>query len=228
MRVCEERVAIVGVGGTGSYVLDFVAKTWVKDIHLYDGDEFFQHNAFRSPGALSPDELVEAGAKVVLHAERYGRMRRGIESYAVHLDGTNVARLSEYNTVFLCVDGGAVKAMVLETCMAAGVLVIDCGMGVRRLGVARTLNGTIRVTTCLPEEHDHAAKLGIALPGGDDDPEDEYARNAQMPELNALNAALAVIKWKKIRGIYNDGGRELHSVYELRSNKLFNRFESKA
>ena len=42
------RIVIVGLGGTGSYVLDFVAKTPVKEIHLFDGDTFLQHNAFRS------------------------------------------------------------------------------------------------------------------------------------------------------------------------------------
>jgi len=35
------KVAIIGAGGTGSYVLDFVAKTPVKEIHLFDGDVFF-------------------------------------------------------------------------------------------------------------------------------------------------------------------------------------------
>jgi hypothetical protein len=47
----NHRIAIVGLGGTGSYVLDFVAKTPVKEIRLYDGDRFSQHNAFRAPGA---------------------------------------------------------------------------------------------------------------------------------------------------------------------------------
>lgn len=44
----HERVAIVGVGGTGSYILDMVAKTWVREIHLFDSDRFLQYNAFRS------------------------------------------------------------------------------------------------------------------------------------------------------------------------------------
>ena len=47
----------MGLGGTGSYVLDLVAKTPVWEIHLFDGDAFLQHNAFRSPGAPSLDEL---------------------------------------------------------------------------------------------------------------------------------------------------------------------------
>jgi hypothetical protein len=40
------RIAIVGVGGSGSYILDQVAKTWVDRIDLFDGDVFENHNAF--------------------------------------------------------------------------------------------------------------------------------------------------------------------------------------
>lgn len=54
----KKKIAIVGIGGTGSYVLDFVAKTPVAEIHLFDGDCFGNHNAFRSPGAPTIDELL--------------------------------------------------------------------------------------------------------------------------------------------------------------------------
>ena len=51
------RVAIVGLGGTGSYLLDLLAKTPAASIDLFDGDVFMQHNAFRAPGAPSLAEL---------------------------------------------------------------------------------------------------------------------------------------------------------------------------
>ncbi len=44
----------------------------------------------------------------------------------------------------------------------------------------------------------------------------------QVAELNAFNAALAVIKWKKIRGFYRDLERELHSTYTTDGNLLLN------
>ncbi len=47
-----QRIAIIGLGGTGSYLLDQIAKTPVQEIHLYDGDVMLQHNAFRAPGAV--------------------------------------------------------------------------------------------------------------------------------------------------------------------------------
>jgi len=52
-----QRIGIVGLGGTGSYVLDLVAKTPVDEILLFDNDDFLQHNAFRSPGAASIEIL---------------------------------------------------------------------------------------------------------------------------------------------------------------------------
>ena len=50
-KLKQDRIAIVGLGGTGSYILDLTAKTPVGEIHLFDGDKFHNPNAFRSPGA---------------------------------------------------------------------------------------------------------------------------------------------------------------------------------
>src|ERR1700735_503349 len=61
--VAVKKVAIVGVGGTGSYVLDLVAKTPVREIHLFDGDAFLQHNAFRAPGAPTLEALQKKPLK---------------------------------------------------------------------------------------------------------------------------------------------------------------------
>ena len=225
MKLQDEKIAIVGVGGTGSFVLDFVAKTWVREIHLFDGDEFLQHNAFRAPGAYAREELAEAPNKAVFHGEKYSRMHRGITVHPVQVDDTNVHQLGNCDTVFLCIDGGSVKGMILEHCVSKRVLVIDCGMGVKRTRESRLLVGTVRVTTCLQDQNNHAKDsidLSGAKGGGD-----EYERNAQMAELNALNAALAVIKWKKLRGIYSDFGRELHCLYAIDGNRLINRYEAK-
>ena len=224
-RLVDERVAIVGVGGTGSFVLDFVSKTWVREIHLFDNDEFMQHNAFRAPGPFSIDDLRGLTAtKAEFHGARYAKMHRGISAFSKHIDQTNVGQLGSYDTVFLCIDGGPVKQAVLSTCMAEGVLMIDCGMGVMRSSEGGSLIATIRTTTCTPDHHFHARRCidlaGVDAPG-------EYEWNAQMAELNALNAALAVIKWKKIRGIYRDFARELDCAYVLDGNRLINRFEVK-
>ena len=57
-----------------------------------------------------------------------------------------------------------------------------------------------------------------------DHAEGEYERNAQLAELNALNAALAVIKWKKVRDFYSDLEQELNCEYVIDGNRLMNSF----
>jgi hypothetical protein len=97
-------IAILGLGGTGSYVLDLAAKTTVRRIHLYDGDWFYQHNAFRSPGAPSLDELAAKQPKVTYFKNLYSKMHRGIVEHPVHLDAGNVEELRGMDFVFVCLD----------------------------------------------------------------------------------------------------------------------------
>ena len=50
----------------------------------------------------------------------------------------------------------------------------------------------------------------------------EYDRNIQVADLNALNAALAVIKWKKLAGFYRDMKAEHHSQFTIDGSLLIN------
>ena len=84
-KLRRERVGIVGLGGTGSYVFDLVAKTPAEEIHPIDGDRFQTHCAFRAPGAASLDDLNREPYKVDYYAELYGRMRRGIKPHPVFI-----------------------------------------------------------------------------------------------------------------------------------------------
>ncbi len=69
-------IAIIGIGGTGAYVLDFMVKTPVREIRLFDLDSFYVHNAFRSPGRLDETELGKLKTEVY-HA-RYDNFRTGL------------------------------------------------------------------------------------------------------------------------------------------------------
>lgn len=218
-RLEGEIVAIIGLGGTGAYVLDYVAKTWVKEIHLYDDDCFLQHNSFRAPGAVAAEELEGGPTKSVFHCERYSRMRHGIVAHPIKIVEENVKELEGYDTVFLCIDGHAIKKEILRVCEDAESVCIDTGMGIYREG--DRLGGILRTTTSEPGNRDHVAeKNRIDMAGGD---AGEYERNIQLAELNALNAALAVIKWKKIRGVFQDLVHEGDSGYVLDGNKIINR-----
>lgn len=108
-KIALRRIAIIGLGGTGSYVLDLVAKTPVLEIHLFDGDLFLQHNAFRSPGAPSIEQLREKQPKATYFKNLYSPMRRGIIEHPVYIDASNLDELRDMDFVFLCLDSGAAK-----------------------------------------------------------------------------------------------------------------------
>ena len=112
-RFATHRVAIIGTGGTGSYVLDFVAKTPVREILLFDGDEFLTHNAFRAPGAPSIEDLRDAPRKVDYLKSIYSRMHRGI-SVRPALDASNLDLLQGVTFAFICIDPGEAKRLVVE------------------------------------------------------------------------------------------------------------------
>jgi len=214
-----KKLSIVGVGGTGSYVLDLTAKTPVKEIHLFDGDRFQQHNAFRSPGSASADELRVLPYKVDYFERIYSKMHRGIVPHAYHLDASNVAQLREMEFVFLCIDKGEAKKLIVGKLEEWGTSFIDVGMGVELTDDA--LGGVLRVTTSTVQKREHV-KEKHRIPFTDGDGNNEYSRNIQIADLNALNAALAVIKWKKLFGFYRDLDREHFTTYTIDGNQLLN------
>lgn len=216
-RLEQGAVGIVGLGGTGSYVLDLVAKTPVKHIHLFDGDHFLQHNAFRSPGAASCDELRAKPRKVDYLAAEYSKMHRGIVPHPYFVEQSNIEALRGMEFVFLCLDRGLAKKEIVQALLGWGVPFIDVGLGVE-LG-DDNLGGILTVTTVTSEKSDHIERR-IRL--SEADPDADYSRNIQIADLNALNAAMAVIKWKKLRGFYRDQGREHFSAYTIGTGVLTN------
>ena len=213
------RVAIIGLGGTGSYVLDLLTKTPIGEIHLYDGDRFLQHNAFRAPGAPSVDVLAEAPNKAVYFQSIYKNMRRGIVAHDVHVTPGNVNELRDMDFVFLCLDSGVARKLIVEHLESFGVSFIDVGMGVYETNGA--LGGLIRVTASTPARRRHVYDRH-RIPLGDGDNDNEYGQNIQIAELNALNATLAVIRFKKLLGFFADLEGEHNAVYEIDGNNVIN------
>ena len=210
------KIAIVGLGGTGSYVLDLVSKTPVREIHMFDGNDFLQHNAFRSPGAPSLDELVAMPKKAAYLKGIYDKMRNGIFVHEAYIGADNVDALREMSFVFLCMEGTA-KKFIVEKLEEFCLPFIDVGMGVYLSEGA--VGGILRVTTSTPAQRDHLRKR---VSFANDTERNEYATNIQIADLNALNAALAVIKWKKLTGFYQDLDFEHHCTYTIGGNMLRN------
>lgn len=213
-----EVISIIGTGGTGSYIIDLVSKTPVREIRLFDADEFLQHNAFRAPGAPSLEELRSAPLKVDYFKSIYDRMHRNIVANKVSLNGTNLELLNGTTFAFICIDSGEEKKSIIQKLELMNIPFIDVGMGLEL--VNGRLGGILRVTSSTPDkrEHVHSGRISFAGFGQDE----LYASNIQVADLNALNATLAVIKWKKIRGFYSDLENEHHCTYTTDGNMLLN------
>ena len=221
MAVAEKlkgyRIAVVGVGGSGAHILDLVAKTPVAEIHLFDGDRFYQHNAFRAPGAAAADDFIAAPYKVDYYEAIYSRMHSGVVPHPYYMDEERTNELETMDFAFIAIDGGATKRWIVEALDRDGISYIDVGMGLYQ--TEGSIGGVLRITTSTPSKRDHfSSRVSLA----DANVEDEYAGNIQVGDLNALSAALAVIKWKKILGFYTDLEYEHHSAYTIDGNHLCN------
>lgn len=213
------KIVIIGLGGTGAYVLDQVAKTPVGTIDLFDPKVFLQHNAFRAPGAASRADLAKKPFKTDYYRDVYSQMHRGIRSHPVALTDENLHLLDGADFAFLCLDAGRSKASIIAKLEQDGVSFVDVGMGIEL--VDDELVGIVRVTTSTPKMRKHVhAKKRIPLEG--DGQANLYDTNIQTADLNMLNAALAVMKWKKIYRVYMDMEREHFTALTLDGNHLLN------
>jgi hypothetical protein len=190
----------------------------VPEIRLFDEDKFLNHNAFRAPGAASIEELREAPKKVNCFKAMYARMHRGIKAHAVKLKAENVHLLNGVTFAFIAMDDGPDKLAVIEKLEAIGASFIDVGMGLTLEDLS--LGGILRVTLSTPTHRDVVRKL-VSFASKEAD--GIYETNVQVADLNSLNADLAVIRWKRLRGYYRDLENELSCSYTTDGNLLVNR-----
>ena len=203
-RIRDQRTAIIGMGGTGAYVLDLMAKTPVAEIHLLDSDYVDWHNFMRAPGAPTTEE-IESRRKGRLHKvnyyhSKYASLREGIYPHAVRVDSSSM--FAEFLSVhpvdyaFVCIDqlmdsDSPRQDIVYSALSEAGVPFIDSGVSITLdncavRGVVTTsayAAGSLAWKDAIPN-----ARVEGNVPG---------YRNVQLQEVNALAASLAVMEWRR-------------------------------
>jgi hypothetical protein len=208
-------IAIIGLGGTGSYVLDYIVKTPVKGVRAFDLDPFHVHNAFRSPGRMTLGELGKPKAEV--YADRYDNFRHGLSLRPKMLDSTSDSDLDGVTFAFVCVDKGSARGEIFKLLINRGIPFIDVGMG-PSLSKEGLIKGMLRTTYYSPETAAVVVASGHAET--QDAPEDLYRANIQIAELNALNAAIAVVRFKQLRGFYADDVLGNNLLFDIRDLKI--------
>lgn len=217
-RVRYQRIAIMGLGGTGAHLLDLMVKTPVPEIHLLDADEFEWHNFMRAPGAPSGAEIEAQRAdplsKVDYYHAKYAPLREGVVAHKLRVDGVEtLTRFLDHHPVdfaFVCIDqrkdcDSPRQDAVYEALSQKNVPFIDSGTSL-------TLNGGRiggSVTTGSYAAGCRSWQVGVPnarvrgdVPG---------YRNVQLPEVNALAASLAVMEWRRRTGQYvSESASHLH------------------
>ena len=217
-RIRDQRIAIIGLGGTGAYVLDLVAKMPVMEIHLLDPDEVDWHNFMRAPGAPTSEEIEsrrkEPVKKVDYYHTKYASLREGIHPHAVQVDSPSMFGkfLSDHpiDYAFVCIDqrseGDSPRQDVVYCALSeAEIPFIDSGVSItvenRAVRSAVTTStydaGSVAWKSAIPN-----ARVEGNVPG---------YRNVQLPEVNALAASLAVMEWRRRTEQYvSESGSFLH------------------
>ncbi|EGR2703828.1 ThiF family adenylyltransferase [Vibrio parahaemolyticus] len=221
-----DKIAIVGLGGTGSYILDQLAKTPVSSILLCDGDILEPHNAFRSPGAIAFEVLEKKPKKVEYYQSLYSQMHKNIEIVDEFITTENVSLLKDCDFVFLSVDSGSARKLLTDYLVEVGIAFIDVGLGIERLeleGGDAVLRGSCRVTLATQEKHDHLSKYLVFT---DDDPDEAlYKSNIQVADMNGMNAMLAVGLWKQYKSFYQGECNNPHNMVYTQTFQTISRSE---
>ena len=215
-KIANQKIAIIGLGGTGAYILDLIAKTEVAEIHLFDGDVFASHNAFRAPGAATIEQLEEKLQKVNYYSRIYSAIRHRVIAHDTYIKPENIEELNGFDFVFICIDRGSARRFIVERLENLEIPFIDVGLGVIRND--NMLSGLVRVSTSTPQTRS-SARRHLDFTDSEEIAND-YATNIQVAELNSINASLAVIRWKRLAGIYHDGSKESYAGFSISANDI--------
>lgn len=141
-------------------------------------------------------------------------MHTGITAHPESLTTDNLYLIEEATFVFLAAADAPERPQIMASLRERGIPFIDVGMSFRE-GEAG-LTGIAKVTAYMPGT-DVALPTRAAAPG-----EDDYSSNIQVADLNALNAILAVIRWKRHLGFHATHEMTSETVYKLYLNEIRN------
>ena len=128
-RIRAARLAVVGVGGVGSWAAEALARSGVASLTLIDLDHVAESNINRQVQAITP---TIGQAKVLALQERIALIHPGCEVHPVEefIDEDNVAALlgaRPLDGVIDCCDQVRAKAAVAAWGQAQGVAVVSVG-----------------------------------------------------------------------------------------------------
>ena len=132
----------------------------------------------------------------------------------------NAGELEDMGFVFICMDSGPDKRALIELMERVGIPFIDTGMGLDEHD--GTIGGIMRVTTSTPAQRQHVWTTSGSASRTRTTRRTNTRATSRWPTSIALNACLAVIRWKKLFGFYRDLEDEHNTLYTVDGNHLLN------
>ena len=225
-RIRDLSVAIVGLGGTGSYIFDLLARTPVKRIVIVDNDEIHLKNLMRCPGGVDRDTMKRVHQdrikKVHYYESTHSDLPVEIIALAEYANGDISERLKELDVGFVFVAMGHSPGYehgrpddVYAGLAMAEIPFIDSGISLRLEG--GRLAGSVRITRCAAGASTWEQDIPkVGLKGAED-----LYHNIQLPEVNSLGAVMAVLEWRRMSGQYQDETRGTRvAKYDIEGNQI--------
>ena len=127
-KINQSHIAIIGIGGVGSWVAESLARSHVGELTLIDLDHISESNINRQIHALT-DTLGQA--KISAMAERIVAINPACKTHLIddHLSIENVSTLIDhrFNYVIDCIDEFRIKAALIYYCKRQKIKVISVG-----------------------------------------------------------------------------------------------------
>ncbi len=188
-----ERVAIVGLGGVGAWIADFVVKADPQEVHGWDYDRLEPKNILRMPGGLIPNAWI-GRSKADWFQETYSLIHSRVYGHNVRVLSEDVHEVAARATfAFVAVDDAKARMMVCDALANAGIPFVVAGLSLVRKDTR------VRVSMRIVTAHSDVSSWREAIPQVGQAGQDDYG-SLDLPEAYSMAAAWAVQSWRKMRG----------------------------
>ena len=191
--VAQERVAIVGLGGVGAWIADFVVKADPQEVHGWDYDCIEPKNILRMPGGLDPGAWI-GRPKAGWFQETYSLIHTNVHGHDVKVLPVNVQEVIEGTTfAFVVVDHADDRMMVCDALANAGIPFVVAGLSPVRKD--KRVKVSMRIVTA----HVGVSSWRDAIPQVGQAGQDDYG-SLELPDVYSTAAGWAIQSWRKVRG----------------------------
>ena len=199
--VARERVAVVGLGGVGAWIADFVVKADPLKVHGWDYDCIEPKNILRMPGGLDPNAWI-GRPKADWFQKTYSIIHKNVHGHNVKVLAENVQDVVDRTTfAFVAVDDADDRMMVCDALANAGIPFVVAGLSLLRMD--KRVKVSVRIVTA----HVGVSSWRDAIPQVGQAGQDDYG-SLDLPGVYSMAAGWAIQSWRKMRGQFWQKQRE--------------------